>query len=92
MDEVYDPAIKYYVINMLRQVKFRVSISLTGETYLHPVTERDACKCTLFPFNVESLQTLRKLETIEGVSSYIIIKKLEILKPELVTVTANRQL
>jgi hypothetical protein len=56
---------------------------------LQPITERDVRKIHKFYeqllFNVESLRTLGKLETIEGASFYIIIKKLEVLKAELVT-------
>ncbi|CAB3988632.1 Hypothetical predicted protein [Paramuricea clavata] len=58
------------------------------ELSLQPVTECDVRKIHKFYeqllFNVESLRTLGKLEMIEGASFYIIIKKLEVLKAELV--------
>ena len=40
-------------------------------------------------FNVESLVTLKKLDTIQGAAYFVIVKKLEILKSELVTYVAE---
>ena len=40
-------------------------------------------------FNVESLATLGKLEMIQGAAFFVIVKKLELLKSELVTHVAG---
>ena len=63
-----------YVINLLE---------------LAPITERDVAKIHKFYesllFNVESLMTLGKLDTIQGAAFFVIVRKLELLKSELVT-------
>ena len=67
-----------YVINLLE---------------LAPITERDATKIHHFYekllFNIESLATLGKLKTIQGAAFFVIVKKLELLKSELVTHVAG---
>ena len=47
------------------------------------VTERDVARIHQFYekllFNIESLETLGKLDTVQGVAYYILVKKLELL-------------
>ena len=87
-DEGYERAIKY-----LRE-KYGYPSEVAGHYIialldLQPITERDVSKIHKFYekllFNVESLKTLGKLETIEGATFYVIVKKLEVLKAELAT-------
>ena len=53
------------------------------------LVERDVAKIHNFYerllFSVESLETLGKLQSVEGAAFYVIVKKLEVLKAELVT-------
>ena len=53
------------------------------------ITDRDVTKIHQFYekllFNIESLETLGRLETVQGVAYYVIVKKLELLRGELVT-------
>ena len=67
-----------YVINLLE---------------LAPITERDATKIHHFYekllFNVESFATLEKLKTIQGAAFFVIVKKLKLLKSELMTHVAG---
>ena len=56
---------------------------------LSTISERDVSKIHRFYeqllFNVESLETLGKLDSIEGTTYYVVLRKLEIIKAELVT-------
>ena len=85
-EEGYNRAIKYLKEKYGHPTEVAGSY-VTNIIELPFITERDVPKIHRFYeqllFNVESLETLGKLDTIEG-ATYYVVKKLEIVKPELV--------